>query len=493
MPPPVGGWDALSALADMPIENAPRLDNWFPQTDRVTLRRGSALFASGLGGSVDTLIPYVGVDGAQQLFGAVSGDIYDATAGGTVGAPVVSGMTNARWQFVQANTAGGNFLFLCNGEDTPQQFDGTSWTDSTVAAVGLTATNLIWCNVHNRRLWFGEKDSLVAWYLPVNSITGTPTLFDLSGFASLGGYIMAMGTWALDSGGGPRETAVFITSQGEAIVYSGTDPDSDWTLQGTFRIGRPMGRRCVVKAASDLIVITEDGFLPFSTALSLDRSQRDRAALSYQINRALNEAVQRYSGNFGWQPLIYPRGTMIIFNIPTGAASAQQFVFNTITAKPCRFTGLNARAWGLFDDNPYFGTANGRIYRFDTGSTDDGRVIVADAIQAFSYYRTPATKAFKMADVLLESDGNPNAAVNLCLDFQMLDGQPWTPQTVQGGGIWGEAVFGEAVFGGTKVYRGWRGLTGLGKSAAVRVRINGNGATPSWLSTSVMYVPGGML
>jgi hypothetical protein len=28
LPPPVGGWDALSALADMPPDHAVTLDNW---------------------------------------------------------------------------------------------------------------------------------------------------------------------------------------------------------------------------------------------------------------------------------------------------------------------------------------------------------------------------------------------------------------------------------------------------------------------------------
>jgi len=47
VPPPVGGWDTRNALADMPVENAVILDNWFPSTDKVTVRKGHTSHATG--------------------------------------------------------------------------------------------------------------------------------------------------------------------------------------------------------------------------------------------------------------------------------------------------------------------------------------------------------------------------------------------------------------------------------------------------------------
>src|SRR3546814_3715474 len=65
-------------------------------------------------------------------------------------------------------TAGGQFLLIMNGVDTPRTFNGTSWANASIT--GPTQANLVWCNLHQRRLWFGEQDSLTAWYLAVNSI-----------------------------------------------------------------------------------------------------------------------------------------------------------------------------------------------------------------------------------------------------------------------------------------------------------------------------------
>jgi len=199
-PPPVGGWDTRNALADMPPENAVILDNWFPGTDKAQVRNGHASHATGLGSAVESLLEYTAPSGAGELFGIAGGAIYDVTSSGAVGAAAVSSLTNSRFQSVQIGTAGGHFLFGVNGADTPRTYDGGSW--ATASITGPTAANLIWCNLHQRRLWFGETASLTAWYLPVNSISGTASQFSLAAIARQGGYIMAMGTWTRDSGEG---------------------------------------------------------------------------------------------------------------------------------------------------------------------------------------------------------------------------------------------------------------------------------------------------
>ena len=245
LPPPVRGWNTREALADMPVECAVIMDNVFPQTDDVQVRRGYTSHATGMSGSVETLIEYTPLSGTNELFAANAGDIYDVTSSGAIGAAVVTGQSNNRYQQTQIGTSGGQFVFVCNGADTPKTYNGSTWADSTIT--GPTIANLIWCNLHQRRLWVGEVDSLTAWYGGTNAIGGSFTQFSLAGIAKLGGYIMAMGTWTRDAGDGQDDVAVFITSEGEAIVYEGTDPSaaSTWSLIGVFRIGRPIGRRCI--------------------------------------------------------------------------------------------------------------------------------------------------------------------------------------------------------------------------------------------------------
>lgn len=495
LPPPVGGWDTREALADMPEDRAVILDNWFPSTDKVTVRRGYTSHATGMSGDVETLIEYTPLDGNNELFAANAGKIYDVSGTGAVGAAVVSSLSNNRWQQVQMGTSGGQFVFICNGEDTPQTYNGSSWSNTTIT--GPTVANLIWCNLHQRRLWVGEKDSLTAYYGGANAIGGSFSSFSFAGLARLGGYIMAMGTWTRDSGEGQDDVAVFVTSEGEALVYEGTDPSSasTWGLVGVFRIGRPIGRRCMIKAGGDLIIVTQDGLIPMSAALTRDRSQADIIALSAQINKAVNDQVQDNATKFGWQPFIYPKGTQLIFNIPQGASEFYQFVFNTITGAPCRFTGINAVCWALKGDEAFFGGTDGKVYKYDSGTSDGGSDIDYDALQAFSYFDSPQrNKAFKLVEPIFQSNGQPSIAIDLNLDFQIKKFAGVTADSPTGAAKWGVAKWGVDTWGGAdQVYRGWRGVRGIGRSAAIRIRGASSNARPSWLSTNFIYVDGGAL
>lgn len=491
--PPVGGWDTRNALADMPGENAVKLDNWFPSTDRVTVRRGHVSHATGMPGAVDTLMTYVPPSGVSQFYAASGAGIYNVTSAGAVGAAVVTGRTSAQFQHVQIGTTGGNFLFCCNGVDTPQIYDGATWANTGIT--GPTVANLRWCNVHQNRLWVGEAASLRAWYLPVNAITGAATSFNFSGLARRGGYLVGMGTWSRDGGAGGNDTAVFLTSEGEAIVYQGTDPASisTWGLVGVFRIGRPVGLRPFVKSSADLIIITQDGFLPVSTVLPVDRAQAEVAAVSVQINNAVTEAARDYSASFGWEGMLYPSGQMLIFNVPQTTGTVHQYVFNTITRAPCRFIGMNARCWGLLNDQPYFGGSDGAVYRFDTGASDNGTNISADALQAFNYFGSPSVvKAFKRVEIVLQSTQLPGIAADMALDFDTTAPTPaFSPVVMPTAGVFGTGLFGAAVFGGAAVFQGWRGVRGVARAAAVRVRTVGSAASPAWSATNVLFVPGG--
>lgn len=492
---PTGGWDTQNAIADMPIDHAPIMDNWFPGTDRVEVRRGSETHATGMTGAVETLMNYTALSGTESLFAANNGAIYDVTSPGSVGAAEVSSLNSDRWQHIQIGTAGGQFLLAMNGADTPITYNGTSW--STASITGPTADNLIWCNLHQRRLWFGEEGSLIAWYLPVNSIGGAASQFSLAAVAKLGGYIMAMGTWTRDAGDGQDDVAVFITSEGEAIVYSGTDPSSaaTWTLVGVFRIGKPIGRRCMMKAGADLLIVTEDGFVFCSQILALNRSQAERVALSSQINEAVNTAVRNFGALFGWEPIIYPRGTMLLVNVPQSSTTAHQYVFNTLTGAPTRFTGWDARCFGLLNDELYFGSSSGTVIKGDTGVGDDGVETMADCLQAFSYFKSPGTnKAFKGVEPIFESTGSPNAALDLNLDFKIEKPSGLAVASPVVGPTWGNARWGVDLWGGAgAIYRGWRGVRGIGTSAALRVRVSTKTSRPSWISTNFRYVPGGII
>ena len=58
IPAPVGGWNARDALAAMSPLDAVTLDNFFPITSGVMLRKGYTQWATGLTTDVESLLPY---------------------------------------------------------------------------------------------------------------------------------------------------------------------------------------------------------------------------------------------------------------------------------------------------------------------------------------------------------------------------------------------------------------------------------------------------
>jgi hypothetical protein len=206
--------------------DAVQLINFFPSVSNVNLRGGYTKHATGFPDDVETLMTYSG-GATDELWAISDGEIYDATSAGPIGAAAVTGLTNSRWEYTNVTTAGGNYLYAANGVDEPLLYDGSTWTPidgtSSPAITGVTTTTLTQPTLFKNRMWFIQKDTLKAWYLPTSSVGGAAQVLDLSAVARLGGTLVSMAAWTIDAGYGVDDNLVFITNQGEVIVYRGTE------------------------------------------------------------------------------------------------------------------------------------------------------------------------------------------------------------------------------------------------------------------------------
>ena len=495
LPSPVGGWNARDSIADMDEKDAVILEDFFPSTTSVNLRGGYSQYATGLGGQVETIISYSGST-TNKLFGIAAGSVYDATAGGAVGAAALSGLTNSRWQYINIATAGGNFIEMCNGADSVYTFDGTTWTDRSAAITGVTSSTLININLHKNRVWFIQKDTLKAWYLPVQSITGAAEDYDLSAFCPHGGYLMAMGTWTMDAGYGMDDMAVFITSNGDCLVYRGTDPSSasTWALVGAFWVGSPIGRRCFVKYQGDLLIITQDGLLPLSGALQSSRLN-PRVALTDKIQRATSDAVTNYGSNFGWQVTPFEKKNALILNVPVQTnANQQQYVMNTITGAWCNFTGWQANCFETYENDLYFGGMSFVGKAWDTNA-DAGQAITTRALQAFSYFGSPAKlKRFTMMRPTFYASSPPSVSGQINVDFDDAISTATLSAASAIGALWDTGVWDTAVWGaGLELSRLWQGAAGIGYCGAPNLKTSTNAIDLQWLATDIVFEQGAII
>lgn len=460
---------------------------------------------------VDKALVYNGV-GWQTLGDGVGVAIASGTAIGTLaqiltttphglatGTTVtITGATPAAYNVANAVitvTGSNSFTLTLGSAPGPMTVIGTYTYAPSIS--GIATSKLIAVMLFQARLFFIEANSSRFWYLPVNSVGGTAQSFDLASQFRLGGYLMAFADWNVDTVDGPQSYATFISSQGEVVVYQGYDPSipGAWTKIGTFRIGRPIGRRCILKVGSDVYVISADGLFPLSQAMLTDRSQEGKA-VSNKIQNLINSDVQTYGTNFGWQVALYPIGNKIIVNVPQIENTSQyQYVMNTITGAWCKFQNWNAACFEIFGDKLFYGT-NGVVMQADVGVSDNGIAITTDLKPAFSNFGASGqTKQWTMARPMLTADNDITAKIALNFDFSDFPATyPLTLPPANFGSAWDASPwFTSSWSPGPQSRFAWATVGGVGFYASLRLRTDSYNAQLSLQSIDYVGQAGGVL
>lgn len=492
LPAPVGGWDAISPLANMPVDRAVQLDNWVCRPGWIEPRRGSVVHSTGLGSPVQTLMAYNGLGSVQKLFGVAGSTIYDCTSPGDPVPTTVNALSNSRMQYIMfSNAANLQFLIACNGIDGVQLFDGTTWTQAVITGDGIDPTQFIAVNAYQSRLWFVQNNSTDAIFLStVGGIQGAAQIFPLGQLMTKGGYLMAIGRWTIDTRQTVDEYIAFMTSRGEVIVYAGTDPTTAGTfaLVGIYQIGAPIGRRCFLRISGDLQIITVDGVVGMSEMLSTDRAAANRVSLTSIIMNQMALAAQSYKNNFGWQLSEYALGTLAILNIPIQENAFQmQFVMNTITGAWSRFIGIdpdtglqssafgiNANCWEVTStDDIFYGGNDGNVYQWNVGSGDGAKPIVCLVKGAYNNFGNAAqVKRFSMLQALITATGNQIPSIGINVDFNDVSALSTEQPISSAQAKWNQVTWGNFTWGGTpQVTNNWLSVNGVGHYVSIVTQI----------------------
>ena len=420
LPAPTGGINARDSFTDMKPTDALGMVNVFPEATSVNVRGGYASWATGGGAAVRTLMTWQGLSGTDKIFAGAGTKIWDASAAGAMSS-VVTGLTNVDFQWTNLENAGGAYLVICNGADSVRNFDGTTWT--TPSITGATSSTFIQVCQFKERLWFAQKDTLDLWYLGLQSIAGAASKFPLGSVFRMGGSIAGIGTFSPpgSSGIGLDNYLAVITSNGEIAVYQGTDPTSasSFALVGLYVVGKPIGRRSMIRINGDLAIITQDGVISMQAALQFDRSAGEKAAITAKIQTLFSQYAQSYKSNFGWQPCLYPHSRYLIVNVPQIAGMTQiQLVMNTVTGAWTTFNNMNAGCWGVANDLLYFGGNDGTVYQAATGSLDNLGQINWSMQTAWQKIMGNANKLFTGVRPVMISNGSVNYNIGVDVDFQ---------------------------------------------------------------------------
>lgn len=504
------GWNTRDPIAGMKPGFAPILDNFVIEGGVARVRQGHRVWSTGLPGRVDGLLPWSGAGTAEQLFAASGAGIYDVTAGGAVGAAVVSGLTSARWSSIMFSAAGGNFLFAFNAADTARTFNGTTWAAWT--ATGVTG-GVAWANQFQTRLFVGNPGRLSFFYGGAGAIAGAFTEFPLQGVSGRGGGVCAMATISGDGGTGAQDLAVFITTTGDAIVYAGTDPSSasTWELVGRWRIARPVGapHRCVVGYGGDALLLTEAGVVPLSALRSGEDvgTVLDRVGPVRRIEPTWQALVSERGTLSGWGITPLTKGNTIVINSPFGPSAAQQIVISEGGAVS-RWNGLQAAVWAEgIGGRVFFGdaSASGRVMLWGEDVSDAGNGIWSEALTSYVIGGAGArVKRAQLAQPVMTDAAGIQQTIDVLSNWRVpqaaVDARgpgaaaPSLPALNDGGAflVWDVGLWDVGLWAGASqaVTLPWKGVRGLGYSLAVRIAMLSGHGRPGWLGTNMVVDQG---
>ena len=349
-----------------------------------------------------------------------------------------------------------------------------------------TTADLSYVWIYKQRVWFIEKNSLDAWYLPVDQIGGELTLWPMGGIFTKGGTLVWGEAWSLDSGGsgGLSEQCVFTTTEGEVAAYQGLSPEPDqgWTKVGVYRIGKPLGKKAFIRAGGDLVIATSVGFISLAMASKFDYAALGANAVSYPIEDYWAQAIDE-RGLLDWKCEVWADGQMVLVAPPTPESkSPVVFVSNANTGKWATFTGWDVSALRAFNNGIFFGSNDGAVRQGWVGGSDEGIPYVAKSLPLFSDMGAPASlKVVKMARAVTRSTYPVKFQVSGHTNFKPKFPAPPSQAIISSGSEWDNGTWGESLWDaerGDVVTGDWVSVGGSGHDIAIGAQFTSGTVVP---------------
>ena len=437
-------------------------------------------------------------------------DGYVAAASGDMSAsPAIAGLKGGDWSTTHISTSAGDYIVGVNGRDQGFVGDGSSFgrywhaANPTGAAhemhgVDTAKLSRVWN--YKERLFFIEKDSTSAWYLPPKVFRDTDsapaTELPLGAVFERGGKLLFGTTFSFDSGDGLDDRCVFVTSRGEVAVFGGLHPGaSDWLLEGRYTIAEPCGANAWFRVGGDVAICTRDGIVSLMEAARGDRIAAASTALSRPIARTWRRAVAE--GGFPYNATLWREGAALYVPVAPSGPDSRVLVMNADTGAWCFYKGWDMRCSAASGDRLFFGTADGIVCEAEAGGVDEGAGAVGYSglcVPKFRHFGEPNRKMLSRISVTRRASAGVYDAIGLAdEDVGPATDGTLSPSplhasndartswgTASGSATWGEGSARAAKWGSgdreasATTEEEWRSARAVGRSLSAAVAVQSN-------------------
>lgn len=518
VPAPMQGINAVDGLLTMG-ERSPEDSifqyNLIPSQYGCKVRTGYADWCTDVGDDgVRTIHPFTGSVAASNRLWAMAADgIYNVSS--SAASPAVNtsfpvaDTTSGYGQWTNYVTTAGHFGLYCdetNGYYVYSEGSGT-WAKVAMGAGASEVANVdpadfVMPVIYKERVWFVERDTASAWYLPTGAIFGAATEFNFGNKFRHGGNLVALFNWTVDGGEGTNDYLVAISSSGDVILYLGDDPSSDFTQRGQWYIGPPpAGRRIGGAFGGELYLLSAYGIIPLTRLIAGALIQQDDIYLSRKITPLINTQMTITSDELGWEIKLVSTENILLVATPDRIGFDDiQFV-----------QALNSKGWAVYRDIPYFtgdtyegqfyiGTADGRVLKH-TGTQDavdingeNGVAIEWSSLSVFQEYgEVGRYKITQFIRPVFLAQQAPSYSVEARYDYNLSEVLAPPAASVNTGSVWDVGIWDVALWGGDFIeVEKPVGGSGIGRNIAVAV--NGSSAASTILVRyDLMFTTGGPL
>lgn len=516
VPAPMGGLNTVASGIGLPPSDCVQAYNLLASESGLRVRPGGEEWCTGLTGDSDNivraLLSFTG-SSAVKLFATTSSGIWDITTPSAsptkvVSFPSVVGSAGYGTACVVV-AAGGYYLMYADEENGLYRYaeSGATWTKvaSGVGAgqiSGVDPAHVAFVTPFKGRVWFVERDTDSAWYLPAGAIAGVAVKFPMGMGFRHGGALLGLWSWTYDGGAGVDDSLVALSTTGDVLIYQGTDPASASTfaLRGVWYAGSlPAGRAVATSSGGELLLLTRQGVLPLSLLVS--GADTLAQAATVKIANLLTALQAQRSSSRGWAMVAHPEEAAFLVLVPQGTgeypmqlaqatASKGWFVWRDLDM-------VSATAW---EKQLYFGTSDGRVC-VNTGPVDGVTLADPNAFEAIDWslltaatdLGVPVQKQVTLLRALILSDGiAPSYDVEARYGYSTDEVDP-VSLAIGVGDVWGSGLWDTAVWAGTSTpSQEVRGATGIGSEVAVAIRGVSVSRT-TLVGIAVTYTSGGFL